>query len=184
MALRPPDTNKHARTCSHHSMNNLQLLDEPRGAALRAITRIVSRRHRCYAGRRAQSSAMASVCACPSQCGSTSCCTRSTVLRNSAAALERRERSFGSCVFDAGPLNAPSPPLHEAESEVLARSSPVARSALMPAAQQLLAVQRFAIDEFQDESLAARFHQGEATSIHRFLLIELSLECISILSNA
>jgi hypothetical protein len=43
---------------------------------------------------------------------------------------------------------------------------------MQAAPQQLLAVERLAVDQFEDDGLAARFHRGRSMIIHRFSLIE------------
>src|SRR5262249_24619112 len=87
-------------------------------------------------------------------------------------ALQQRQRGFRIRRFGAGPLvGAVAGALHQAELLDVARDRRLRRleAVVMQApAQQLLAVQRFAIDEIEDDGLAARFHVGvknEYTSI-------------------
>ena len=79
-------------------------------------------------------------------------------------ALERGERRLGVRRLGARPLvGAVAGALDQAELRDVARDGRLRRleAALMqPAAQQLLAVQRLAVDELEDDGLAARLHGG------------------------
>ena len=115
----------------------------------------------------------------------TSCCTRSTRRRNSAAARSSAaQRRLRVGRVGARPLvGAVAGALDEAELLDVARNRRLRRveAALMqPAAQLLLAVERLAVDEFENHGLAACFHRDPDDSgytivtdvMHRFLLIQ------------
>ena len=136
--------------------------------ASRAMTRIVSSPPivPTASGNCARSMAIASGCACPTPVRmTTSCCTCSTRAEELAGgALERGERRLGIGRVEPGPLvRAVAGALHEAELLDVARDRRLRRveaALVQAAAQLLLAVQRVAIDEFQDDGLAARFHEA------------------------
>ena len=77
-------------------------------------------------------------------------------------ALERAERGFGIGRVGAGALiGAVSRALHQPEILDVARDRRLRRfeaALTQAAAQQLLAVEPFAIDQLEDDGLAARFH--------------------------
>ncbi len=103
-------------------------------------------------------------------------------------ALEGAERGLGVGRVGAGALIGAVPgALDQAEIGDVARNRRLRgfEAALTEAAaQQLLAVEPFAIDQLEDDGLAARFHGGRSMSIHRFLLIQTAAMCITILSDA
>src|SRR5262249_27270898 len=76
--------------------------------------------------------------------------------------LERGERGFGIRRFDSGTLvRAVAGALHEAEVLDVARNRRLRRVEAAPvqaAAQLLLAVERLAVDEIEEECLSAVFH--------------------------
>jgi hypothetical protein len=121
---------------------------------------------------RARSSASASACAWPRPVRTTtSCWTRSTLRRNSAAARSRAaERRLGAEEIGAGPLiGAVAGPLHQTEILDVARNRRLRRleAALQQAApQHLLAVERFLIDQLEEDGLAARFHVRTAERVY------------------
>ena len=77
-------------------------------------------------------------------------------------ALQRRQRRFGVRCLGVGPLiGAIAGTLHETELLDVPRDGRLRRveAALVQAATELLlAIERFAIDQFEDDVLTARFH--------------------------
>ena len=95
----------------------------------------------------------------------TSCCTRSTRRRNSAAARSSAvERRLGIGRVGAGPLvGAVAGALDQAELLDVARDRRLRRleaALVQAAAQLLLAVERLAIDEFEDERPGGALSSG------------------------
>src|SRR5262245_1797754 len=79
--------------------------------------------------------------------------------------LERRQRRLRAGRLDARPLiRAVAGALDQAELLDVARDGRLRRleaALVKPLAEQLLALERLAIDELEDDGLPARFHEGE-----------------------
>ena len=98
-----------------------------------------------------------------------SCCTRSDAAEElGRGALERRKSRFRVPVVFPGPLvRAVAGALDQPQLLDVARDRCLRRveaALTQTAAQLLLTVERIAIDEFQDDGLAARFHEAQSAN--------------------